>query len=58
MRLKVTHALGDDDFPGGYAFSVEEGVLIVFRDHARTVAAKAYNRDVWAACEFVEVSGG
>ena len=52
MILRVTHALGDDEWPGECAFSVEEGVLIVFRDRAMTVAAKAYNREVWASAEY------
>lgn len=53
--LRVTHAQGDDEFPGEPAFSIEEGVLLVFGDRARNVVIKAYNREVWAYVEYREV---
>lgn len=53
-QLKVTHAEGFD-LLGDAAFVVEEGVLLVFTDHRKTALIKAYNREVWAFAEFVEV---
>ncbi|MER2086537.1 MULTISPECIES: hypothetical protein [Rhodococcus] len=55
-RMKVTHAEGVDIL-GEVAVSVEEGILLVFTDQTKTVLIKAYNREVWAFAEFVEVDG-
>ncbi|MDM7488713.1 hypothetical protein QT969_10460 [Rhodococcus sp. CSLK01-03] len=53
QQLRVIHGTGEDDiFPGSPAFSVEEGVLLVFADRARNVVSKAYNREVWASAEY------
>lgn len=59
--LHVRHALGDDldvpdVFPPEFSFEVRDGVLHVFTSAALTQCAKAYNRDVWASIEHVEVS--
>ncbi|MBW4813171.1 hypothetical protein [Rhodococcus qingshengii] len=55
-RLLVTHADGADSHDTD-AFGVEEGVLLVYTDRQMQVLIKAYNRDVWAFAEFVEVDG-
>lgn len=52
--LRVTHAQGDDTFPGEPAFGVDEGVLLVFSDQRQNVVLKAYNREVWAYAEYEE----
>ncbi|MFF1531489.1 hypothetical protein [Cellulomonas sp. NPDC058312] len=54
-QLKVTHALGEDTHLGEPAFSVEEGVLLVFADRSRNVVTKAYNRETWAYAEYEDV---
>lgn len=58
--LHVRHALGDDlevpdVFPPDFTFDVRDGVLHIFTSSQMQVCAKAYNRDVWAAVEHVEV---
>lgn len=52
--LRVTHAQGEDTFPGEPAFGVDEGVLLVFADRRQNVVMKAYNREVWAYAEYEE----
>lgn len=56
--LRVIHALeaSPDDFPGTFDFEVRDGVLHVFTSSALSQCAKAYNRDLWASVEHVEVS--
>lgn len=56
VQIRVTHGLSDEDdiYPGEHHLSVEEGVLLVFRDATRMQAVKVYNRDVWAAAEYEE----
>ncbi len=54
-QLKVTHAQGDDVFPGEPPFGVEEGVLLVFLDRRTNTVVKAYNREVWAYAAYEEV---
>lgn len=46
MKLVVKHALGDDEFPGDYLFTVDAGGLVIFTPDRAGV--KAYGRDVWA----------
>lgn len=46
MKLVVKHALGDDEFPGDYLFTVDAGGLVIFT--ADRAGVKAYGRDVWA----------
>lgn len=56
-QLRVVHGTGADDlYPGEPAFSVEEGVLLVFADRARNVVTKAYNREVWATAQYEDVT--
>ncbi|MBM4509347.1 hypothetical protein GS982_02200 [Rhodococcus hoagii] len=54
-QLVVIHADGKDMFDTD-AFSVNEGVLLVFTDRSLNTVVKAYNREVWAYAEFVEVT--
>lgn len=54
-QLVVIHADGKDVFDTD-AFSVDEGVLLVFTDRSLNTVVKAYNREVWAYAEFVEVT--
>ncbi|MBM4558208.1 hypothetical protein GS496_17270 [Rhodococcus hoagii] len=54
-QLVVIHADGRDTFDTD-AFSVNEGVLLVFTDRSLNTVVKAYNREVWAYAEFVEVT--
>lgn len=54
-QLKVTHAEGEDTFPGESPFGVDEGVLLVFADRMQNVVVKAYNRELWAFAEYEDV---
>ncbi|ASN67440.1 hypothetical protein 7S11_2 [uncultured Caudovirales phage] len=51
-QLRVTHADGEEVFPGESSFGIDEGILLVFADRTQNVIIKAYNRELWAFAEY------
>lgn len=55
-HLHVIHSDGEDVFPDGPLFGIEEGILTIYSDRARNDPAHAYNCGDWARVGYREVT--